>query len=349
MEWRIALIGFGHVGRGLAELLIEKKAELKERWAFDFKVTAISTGKDGNFLALQGLPVPQMLAFSRKEPAWRSFHTERSVFDLIKSQVADVYCELSPTNLADAQPALSLCRAVLQSGKHLVLANKGPAALAGDELSRLAAEKNLAFYQEATVMSGCPVFSLVDESLAHCRFIDFAGAVNGTANFIISEMERDLSFSEALEQARLKGYTETDPTLDIEGLDSAAKAIILGRHLFRQTIPLEKVRRRGIGDLSAREITAAGQRGRCLRLISRGFVEKGQLRLEVMPLEIPLADPLALAGSKQSVLTIKTDLLGQLTIAGPSAGGRETAAGVLSDLLRLHKRFAKLDPGCLSR
>jgi homoserine dehydrogenase len=152
-------------------------------------------------------------------------------------------------------------------------------------------------------------------------------------------MEAGQSYESALGAAREQGFAEADPSLDIDGWDSTAKAVILGQHLFGISIPPMDIPRQGIRDFPLGQIKQARKENRCIRLVSRGIFENGQLHLEVSPLALPPSDPLAMARGTVSALTLCTDLLGEVTITGPGAGSIQTAAGVLSDLLRIHHRF----------
>lgn len=342
MQWTIALIGFGQVGRALARILLDKQAEILARRNAGFRVIAICTGRSGNYYAAQGLPLSELLTAERDSPVWQRHRCSRSVSQLIAERAAGIYCDLSPTDLVSAEPSLSWSRQILQAGLHLVTANKGPSALAGEELDRTAAQNACGFYQEATVMSGSPVFSFIDEALPHCRFLSFRGAVNGSTNFILSRMEGGSSFETALASAREQGYTEADPSLDIDGWDSAAKAVILTRRLFGIAIRPQQLPRRGIRDFPRSWIERAQADQACIRLISRGRLEGDRLELEVGPESIGRHDPLSRADGSVSVLTLSSDLLGELTLTGPGAGGRQTAAGVLSDLLRIDRNYSPI-------
>jgi len=337
MNWKVALIGFGHVGRGLAQVLLKKEKELLSRHKATFRVTTICTGQNGNFYSQEGLPLKDLLVSPRESTIWQNYRTDKSVENLISDRTAQIFCELSPTNLVTAEPALSRCRLILQNGLHLITANKGPVVLAGDELELMARKQGLGFFYETTVMSGSPVFSFIDDSLQHCHFLEFHGAVNGSSNYILSEMEKGQSYENALRSANENGFTEADPSLDIDGWDSTAKAIILGRRLFGQTLHPKQVSRQGIHHFPRSLIEEAVKEKQCIRLTSHGWLEKNRLRLEVKPTPLALDDPLSRATGSTSTLTIATDLLGKITITGPGAGSIETAAGVFSDLLRIHR------------
>lgn len=340
MEWKIALIGFGHVGRSLAQLFLDKEEELRRVWGSAYRLTAICTGQNGNFHAPDGLPVLQMLNSPRSSAIWESHHTSLSCEELIDARVADIFCELSPTEIIHSEPSLSRSRRILGRSLHLVTANKGPSVLAGDELAEIARTRGCGFFQEATVMSGSPVFSLIEEAMPHCRFLSFRGAVNGSSNYILSEMENGATFTQALESAQNLGYTEADFSLDIDGWDSTAKAVILATHLFKHKMNVKDVLRQGIRDFPQTQIRQARADSLSFRLVSQGFMENKRLHLEVSPQAIPPNDPLCMACGSKSVLTLNTDILGEVTLTGPGAGGRETAAAVLSDLLRIHRTYA---------
>ena len=155
------------------------------------------------------------------------------------------------TNIETGEPALSHCREAFGAGAHVVTTNKGPVALAWRELSELAASQGLQFRFEGTVMSGTPVLSTATEALAGCEFVRIRGILNGTTNYILSEMEQGRPYAEALATAQELGYAEADPTADVEGFDVLAKVVILANVVMRAELGVEGVSREGITGLDA--------------------------------------------------------------------------------------------------
>ena len=215
--------------------------------------------------------------------------------------------------------------------------NKGPVALKWRELSAEAAAQGVQLRFEGTVMSGTPVLSTASEALAGCEIVRLRGILNGTTNFMLSEMEQGRSYEESLSIAQKRGYAEADPTADVEGIDVVAKVVILANVVMGADLSPADVSREGIVGLDAAVVAGGLDRGRRWKLI--GQVEKvgGQLRGSVAPMELPLDDPLAAIGGVTNALSFETDLVGPVTIVGAGAGREATGFALLSDLLAIDR------------
>jgi homoserine dehydrogenase len=256
---------------------------------------------------------------------------------IARESSADVLLEASPSNLKTGQPALDLCYAALDSGKHVVLANKGPVAVAYQELRQRAAQAGKRVLFEATVMAGTPSLRLAMQALAGCAISEVRGILNGTTNYILTQMEGGKTYADALAQAQQIGYAEADPTADVDGWDAAAKAIILSAALFNQTLTFDDMDVKGISQITPEEIEAAKTAGERWKLIARVTPEGGS----VQPMRIPTNHPLASVSGATNAVTYATDLLGEVALVGSGAGRQQTGFGLLSDLLDIH-RAAKL-------
>ena len=331
---RIILIGFGVVGRGLVEILREKAAALREG-GFTPQIVGVATRSRGVIYQAAGLDLDALAATAgdlRQYPPQPDVIREWDALRLIREGDADVVVEVSPTDLRTAQPALDYCYAALDSGKHLVLANKGPIALAYAELRDRAARAGRLLRFEATVMAGTPSIRLGMDALAGCTIHEARGILNGTTNYILTQMEGGMSYHEALAQAQAIGYAEADPSADVDGWDAAGKAIILAAALFGTRLTLDQMDVRGITGITPDDIAAARAAGERWKLIARVTPEGGS----VQPTRIPLTHPLAGVAGGTNAVTYTTDLMGDITLIGAGAGGRQTGFGVLSDLLDIH-------------
>jgi homoserine dehydrogenase len=255
--------------------------------------------------------------------------------DLIRQGAADVVVEASNTDLNTGLPALDYCRAALDSGKHVVLANKGPIAVAYAELAAQAQRANKQLLFEATVMAGTPSLRLGMSALAGCKIEAARGILNGTTNYILTQMENGMDYAEALSQAQQLGYAEADPTADVEGWDAASKVIILGAALFGEEWTLADMSVTGISHLTAADIEAARAAGERWKLIASATADGGK----VEPLRLPISDPLANIAGATNAITYTTDLLGAVTLVGPGAGQVATGFGLLADLLAIARKI----------
>jgi homoserine dehydrogenase len=337
---RLSLVGFGVVGQGLAELLVSKRKLLLQHYDLDVKVVSVATSRHGFLYREEGLNLPQLLELAAQKRPLTEHPGVRhwaNVLEGLQATGCDVLAEATWTNLRDAEPALSHIRAALSQGMHVITANKGPMALAANELLLLAQEHNVQLRMEATVMAGTPVLSTVREGLAGARVRAVRGILNGTTNYILSAMAAGRGYAEVLKEAQEKGYAEADPTADVEGYDALAKALILAAVVFGHTLKPDQVKRKGITGVTREQMQRAVDEGKRIKLITSVQVvsDIGSTPLEarVEPVALPLSDPLAHVDGAMNALTFETDTLSQVTIIGPGAGRLETGQGLLADLI----------------
>ncbi len=278
-----------------------------------------------------------------------------STLDLIKQVPADILVELTPLSIADGRPAIDHIEAALRTGKHAVTANKGPVAWDYARLHALAEGAGRRFLFESAVMDGVPVFNLSRAALRGCRVVGFRGILNSTTNFILERLESGGTYDAAVAEAQRQGFAEADPTLDVDGWDAAAKVAALANVLMDARIDPMKVDRTGIRGVKAGDVAAAARRGGRLKLIcaaERSGVAPeggdagvgpgagtgtsgGGVITTVRPEFVPLSDPFALVSGTSSILTLKTDLLGDITVVENDPKVMQTAYGVLNDLLEI--------------
>lgn len=336
---KLVLIGFGNVGQGFVEILRDKGAELQARYDFAPQIVGVATRSRGTLLHPDGLDPAALLeaiaaGHLSRYPDAPGLQRDLDSLALIRASGADVLLEAGPTNLQTAQPALEYCYAALDAGMHLVLANKGPVAVALADLRARAAEVGKDVLFEATVMAGTPSLRLAQQALAGCTISEARGILNGTTNYILTQMENGLSYGDALLQAQALGYAETDPTADVDGWDAAGKALILASALFERSFALEDLVVEGIRKLTPDDIDSARAVGECWKLIARVTPEGGFVR----PQRIATHHPLAAVSGATNAITFTTDLLGEVTLVGPGAGRKETGFALLADLLDLKRK-----------
>jgi len=341
-ELRVALVGFGHVGRRFAEQLVGRYARALGARGLRVRVTAIATRRHGLLIDRRGVELRRALrvverggslaSLQRGEPA-------RSVRELIARAPADVLVELTPLDPRRGQPAIRHVRQALARGLHVVTANKGPVAFALGPLRALAARRRRFFLHEAAVMDGTPVFNLAARCLPGARVLGFRGTLNSTTNLVLSRMEQGASRQAAVREAQALGIAEADPANDLDGWDAAVKGCALANALMGASLRPRLVRRRGIAGLSARAVQRALGAGFRTRLVVRGVRARGRVRVSVAPERIPLGDPLSGSGP-DAALVLETDLMGEIGVFERGATVDQTAYGVLSDLLVIAERVA---------
>ena len=335
---KLILIGFGVVGQGFAEILRDKSDQLQRKHAFAATIIGVVTASKGSLYQSAGLDLTALLKAAAGGsfggyPEVAGLRRGMTARDMIAAGEADVLVEVSPTNLDTAQPALDICHRALDAGMHLALANKGPVALGYASLQEKARAMNRQLRYEATVMAGTPSMRLAEDALAGCTIRSARGILNGTTNYILTQMENGMSYDEALAQAQELGYAESDPSGDVEGWDAAGKVLILANVLFGGSLTMADLDVSGITAISAADIADARAAGQRYKLIASARPDGGSVKAT----RLPLVDPLANIGGSTNAITLSTDLMGDVTLIGAGAGKRETGFAILSDLLAIQR------------
>ncbi len=338
---KIALLGFGNVGQGLAQILRDQGDQLAQRYGVRIAIVAISDLIKGSIADPAGFDPAALLAAVEAKGDLSGMPAARRGWDAlttIAQSGADAIVELTYTDLRTGEPATTHLRAALASGKHVVTTNKGPIALHFPELDRLARDKNLVIGVEGTVMSGTPTIRLGRDVLAAAGIRRIQGILNGTTNYILTEMEAGASYESALKQAQAKGFAEADPTGDVEGYDAAGKVVILANLLMDAPLTMDDVERTGITQIDTLKIEQARAAGECWKLL--GTIERvnGKIAASVRPTRIPRDHSLAAVRGATNAIVYSTELLGDITLVGPGAGRRETGFALISDLLSIRER-----------
>lgn len=342
--YNLALIGFGNVGQGLAQILLEHGKTYEDQYGTRIKVVAVSDFQRGSVYNPEGLDLAALLAAVESGSSLETVKTEFSGWNALKTireSNANVVVEMTYTNLQDGEPAIAHLEAALRAGKHVITTNKGPAALKYQELLALAKANQVEIGVEGTVMSGTPAVNLGMNLLAAAQVTKIQGILNGTTNYILTQMDNGAAYEVALAEAQQLGYAEADPAGDVEGFDAAGKVVILANLLMGVSLKMTDVDRQGITHLTIADVAAARSAGERWKLI--GCIEKvgGQIKASVKPQRIPLAHPLAGVGGATNAITFSTAILGDVTLIGPGAGRLQTGYAVLVDLLDIHRKSQK--------
>jgi homoserine dehydrogenase len=339
---RIILVGFGVVGKGVATILARRYAEKVKDYGFNPKIVAIAD-IDGAVINPRGLSSEKLEAIKQKGfpiSADTEFgHPGMSALEVIESVEAEVGVEVTPVNIKNGEPALSHITKAFKTGKHVVTTNKGPLALAMPALTELADYNNVYLRFSGTVGGGTPMLEFAKRCLAGDKILAIRGILNGTTNYILTEMSQNrVTFQEALTNAQKLGYAETNPSMDVDGLDTACKVVILANWILNKKITLKDVDITGIRDVSLQALDEASKRGNTIKLI--GSIDGD--RATVKPTEIPKNNALCVSGVLNAV-TFFTEFAGEQTLVGRGAGGMETASAVLRDLLDIrHELSSKM-------
>jgi len=327
---RLIFVGFGNLGRGLGRILLQDDNPLKRR-GMEVKVVAVVDEK-GGVVDEKGLDLGRVLETAEKEGSVASLGKPGlSAVEVIRETDADVVFELTPTNIKTGEPGLTHIKEAMKSGKHVVTSNKGPLVVAYRELTELAQNKGVQFKYSATVGGAIPVLSLAKRLSSGDRIVAIRGVLNGTTNYILTRMEREgLPQDIVLREAQELGIAEKDPTLDLEGIDTACKIVILANSTLGLSATLSDVKCTVISRITPEALRLAKEAGYTIRLIgsadSRG--------LSVQPSLVPLDHPLAVSGTLNAIC-FELEYAREITITGFGAGPRETSSALLSDLIEV--------------
>ena len=296
--FRIGLLGHGTVGSAFAELLAERADAFVPITGMRPEVTGILTTSQGSF--------------------------EEVLED------ADLLVEL----IGGIEPAREYVLRAMKAGRHVVSANKQLLSQHGEELWACAREHGVQLRFEGAVAGVVPVIRVLQESLAAARVERIHGIVNGTTNYILTEMERaGLTYEQALAQAQELGYAESDPTDDVTGRDAAAKMAILARLAFSTPVHLDQVVYEGIEQLTTEDMEYAKELGLGLKLIGTAERVDGGISVRVHPAFLYRGHPLASVHGPFNAVTLESDTITEVTLSGPGAGGPQTATAVLGDVV----------------
>ncbi|MFQ5899609.1 MAG: homoserine dehydrogenase [Candidatus Methylomirabilia bacterium] len=338
---RILLCGFGRVGRSFARLVEAKRALAEDAYGLTLELAGVGE-LAGSLLKPGGLAAGETAAFFETQGSFAGHPDARPEWkgiDLIREAEADVMVEATPTDIRTGEPALGHIRAALSRGMHVVSANKGPFIRHYHELRDLAAQKGAALKLSAAAAAALPTLDVAQTCLAGAEILSIEGVLNGTSNFILTRMRTGgSSYDEALAEAQRLGIAETDPTLDVEGYDTANKLALIANVCMEAGLLPERVERTGITALSAEEVRTAGGQGRIFRLMGRA--ERGPggaVRARVAPEALPMDHPLAAVDGAEKGITYTTDSMHRVTVVGGKSDPRGAAAALLKDILNIYR------------
>ncbi len=320
---KIGIAGLGTVGSSLVRILGERANELARTCGRPITITAVSARDKSRD---RGVDLFAIQWFD-------------SAVDMANSADIDVFVELMGGSEGAADQSV---RAALARGLHVVTANKALLAGCGVELAVMAEDKGVLLNYEAAVAGGIPVIKALRESLTGNTVSRVYGIMNGTCNYILTRMEKEgLSFEACLKEAQRLGYAEADPTFDIEGNDTAHKLAILTTLAFGTQIAADEIYLEGISNISIEDIQAAADLGYRIKLLGVALRTDSGIEQRVHPTMVPHDSVIAQVDGVTNAVAIESDILGELLMVGPGAGGNATASAVLGDIADI----AKSQPG----
>ena len=309
---KIGICGWGNVATGLYKTLQDNRLQIESNSNTQIEIIVIGARRDN----------------PKCDP--KNIIIERDIFDVLNHDI-DVLVEL----IGGVEVARELILKSIKKGINVVTANKAVLFHHGDEIFEKANLNNVKVLFESSVCAGTPIIKLLTEELSANKVTKIAGMLNGTSNFILSNMEEGKEFKPTLELAQKEGYAEPDPTFDIEGLDAAHKIGILSSLAFGTPLPPDNFYIEGISNIKKIDFKYAKEMGFTLKHLAVAKLNKDQIELRAHPVLIDKDSYLANLKSVRNGIEVETDLLGTLHIAGSGAGQESTASGVISDLVYL--------------
>jgi homoserine dehydrogenase len=308
----VGLVGFGTVGGAFYRLMRANGGFFEGKFGVAANITAVAEKDPGKV---------------------RAAFPDAKVVDDFRALAGDPSIAVIVELVGGTGVAYDVIRGALEAGKHVISANKALLALRGDELFALARRRGLELRFEGAVCGGIPIIKVVRESLVANRITSIVGIVNGTSNFILTQMtERGLGFAEALREAQAAGFAEADPTLDVDGGDSAHKISLLASFAFGGWIDYRELLCEGIRGITAGEIQFASSAGFVFKLLASARWNEGRPAVTVFPVLVPKNHPLAVVRGEMNAVMTQSDFMGPAVFVGKGAGGDPTASSVASDL-----------------
>jgi homoserine dehydrogenase len=334
---RIILCGFGVVGQSLVKLFDSRSEDLYAKYGLKPRVVGVFDSK-GSAIDSSGLDLGKLVETKKKFGTVKNYaqtKNDMSGLDIIKNLEAEVLIETTASNYKDAEPGMTHITSAMKKGMHVISVNKGPLALAFPSLLELATYNQVMLKFSGTVGGGTPILDYAKDSLRGERITSFAGILNGTTNYILTNMANGLSFDSALKDAKDKGYVEADESLDLDGLDAAAKLVILANWIMGMKVTMPDIKCTGIRKVTSEDIKKAAKKKCAIKLIASCDRE-----LEVAPKEVSIDDPLCVNGTLNAI-AFTSEHSGTQTIIGKGAGGMETASSILRDLLDIRQETSR--------
>ena len=319
----VAIIGLGTVGSGVIKLLKRQKSNIKNRTGIELELVAISAKNKRKKRSVDISP----------------YRWIASPINIAKDPDVDVVVEL----IGDMDnTARKVIKEAINNGKHVVTANKSLLAKEGSIFEELARKKNVFLRYEAAVAGGIPIIKVLQDSLIVNKISKLYGVINGTCNFILTKMEAEgREYTDVFSEAKQLGYVESDPRLDIGGIDSAHKLALLSCLAFGTSLDFKGVKTEGIDHISIEDIEEAHLIGYKIKLLATAEYQKKLLRQEVSPKLIRKESPIAQVNGSTNIIAIEGEEIGTTIFSGPGAGMGPTASSVVSDLVAIASRKSK--------
>ncbi len=339
---RIALIGYGRVGKAFLKLIADKNTELYKLDS-NIQINYVLNSKGGIYNPT-GIDYNDVVNFTDKEGDIIYYtnggSAELNFQTILSNKDIDLIIELTPTNKDTGEPGMTHIRKALSSGINIITGNKGPILLAYDELNKIAIKNNVQLAIGCTTGGALPTINAGLFDMAGTQILSIEGILNGTTNFILTEMEKNnLAYKEALLVAQNLGIAETDPSLDVMGWDTASKLLILTNILFKQKKSLDDIFVSGITSITLEDIKQAKSENKKYKLVGKTAFINNQIGMSVGLKELDSNHCLYNVDGVNKAVKYTSDTLGDLTIIGGASSPESAAASIYRDLINILKGY----------
>ncbi|MDY8108709.1 homoserine dehydrogenase [Fulvimarina sp. 2208YS6-2-32] len=318
---KIAIAGFGGVGRATANLLLSRRHRYRRIYGTDVRLVAVCGSNSGLYDA-NGLEADRL---NTLEPALTGL-------DFVAASGADILIEAGPSDFRTGGPGLAYIRSALSDGRDAIVISKGALVHSGRELRRLATGSGAMLKISGAAAAALPTIDLLDQSLLGCNVLKVEGILNATSNYLLDAMTmRGIGFEDALQEAQAGGFAEADPRNDTEGWDTAAKLLIIANFVLGLELAMDDLSVEGIQSVTPRELKAWAADGLAPKLVGSLVLEKGAVRAGVGIRTYPPSDPLAHVGGKSKAIRVTTDAMGETVSMSHGTEPLATAAAALKD------------------
>jgi homoserine dehydrogenase len=332
------ICGYGNVALELCKILIDNKNYIIEKYNLDLKVRSI-VGRHGQLYEEKGIDLAALMELEKGSSAIEEYAKQKGL--TLKTNIVfdgDVLVEATPTDVESGEPGLTYALKALDSGMNVVFASKGALVTNYKLISTKAAELNLKINYSGATAAALPTLDIGENSLSGARIKSIKGILNGTTNFILTEMfANDICFEDALKKAQEKGIAEKNPNLDISGFDSGCKLLLIANRIFNKQYDISKVDIKGIDKLRIEDINLAKSGGQTIKLIAEARFHGDEVAMKVAPLPVSRTDMFASVNGTNKCIVYDTIEMGQIFCAGGASDPMGAGAAVLKDIINLYK------------
>jgi homoserine dehydrogenase len=334
----IGVAGLGHVGKAFVGLVQDKADSLRTRFGLDLKFWALLKS-DGGLISDSGISLEDLAGLDQSRltlsPLWK---TGLGVEDVLPRSGPGVFVDCTPSNIQTGEPGLAYIRTALKAGWHVVTAGKGPLVADFEGLRGLARDNHLGLGFSAATAAALPALDIGVHSLAGADVLSIEGILNGTSNFILTQMGEGAPYEVALKLAQVRGIAEPNPALDVGGWDTAVKLLLIANSVLGLGLTRGDVQVEGITGVRPEDLTQARRKGRAIKLIGRIRREGDRWRAEVGPVSIDRTHPLFGVEGTNKGITFETDTMGSVTVSGGKSDPRGAAAALLKDIIHVFRK-----------